>query len=128
MYEKIIFTSKEQEEKYTPEQKEIVLEMIRRHTESLESLCVIYHPDCGCPIEQMVVLDRYPMSPKIISTCPSCSKGCLMEISNPIRFYLPLLKQDYELKDLKDMVITKETRQTPYFLLYQEEAISNSFS
>lgn len=67
------------------------------------SLCVIYTPDCGCEIEQFVLLDRFPMSPKIISICPVCKKWCHMEISNPILFHVHLLDKDYTLEDLQKM-------------------------
>jgi hypothetical protein len=91
---------------FSEEQKECFKSYLEFFARKQQSLCVIYLPDCGCPIEQMVILDRYPMSPKIISSCPECKKGCLMEISDPIAFYLPLTKQDFSLEDLKKMYVT----------------------
>ncbi len=82
------------------------LELIKRRAEENSRLCVIYNPNCGCNVDQFVILDRYPMSEKIRCLCPSCHKGCAMEISDPILFHLPLTNQDFSLEDLKNSVIT----------------------
>lgn len=82
------------------------------------SLCVIYNPDCGCSVDQFVLLDRVPMSPKIISSCPNCKKGCLMEISDPIIFYDPLEEKDIPLNQLVNYVIL-QSWQEDYIKTYQ---------
>ena len=91
----------------TEEQKQYFISYIKHRSEENTRLWVIYHPDCGCHVDQFVLLDRYPMSPKIISRCPECKKGCLMEISDPIIFHLPLTDQDLTLEDLKKFHITE---------------------
>lgn len=84
----------------------------------LNELVVVYNPNCGCPIDQFFLLDRYPMSPKIHSICPECKNWCLMEISDPIIFHLPLTKQDFTLDDLKNVVV-KPCRQEYVIKRYQ---------
>jgi hypothetical protein len=89
-------------------------------------ISVIYNPDCGCPIDNMVVLDRYPMSSKILFyRCPHCLKGCTMEISNPIIFHSKLLDEYYPLEDLINMHIT-DSPQKPFLEAYRQEAILNN--
>jgi hypothetical protein len=78
---------------------------------------VIYRPDCGCPIEQFVLLDRFPMSPKILNQCPECKKPCLSCISDPIIFNTQI-GGDFSLNDLKNSVIT-ESRQKIFLVAYK---------
>jgi len=103
----------------TEEQKDYARAFLKHIADEQTRLCVIYNPDCGCSIDQMVVLDRYPMSPKIISRCPECKKGCLMEISDPIRFHLPLTDQDFSLEDLKDFIVDETCDQAYLIKRYQ---------
>jgi hypothetical protein len=91
----------------------------RQQFKQRSRLCVIYNPNCGCVVDQLVVLDRFPMSEKIISKCPVCDKGCLMEISDPIIFHCPIRKEDYSLDDLKKMNVT-DSDQKPYIEAYQD--------
>jgi len=84
-----------------------------------ELLYVVYTPSCKCEIIQDVVLDRYPMSEKIIASCPSCKKMVHLEVSNPIKFYIPILKKEYNLEDLKQMQTT-DTWQKEYIELYKD--------
>lgn len=100
------------------EQGDVLRYLVESRRREEESLCVIYTPDCGCPVEQFVLLDRFPMSKKIRGVCPECKKGCLMEIIDPIRFHLPMTDQDYELKDLVGMHVT-DTYQKNLILAYQ---------
>ncbi len=92
---------------FTQKDKEGWLYYLQKRAEDQTRLCVIYNPDCGCPIDQDFVLDRYPMSPIILCQCPNCKKGCHMKISDPIRFYLPLTKQEIGLDELKEAYITE---------------------
>lgn len=103
----------------TEEQKEEFIHNLEMMAEEAAHISVIYTPSCGCPIEQFYVLDRFPMSPKIMSQCPECKKGCLMEISDPIMFYEPLSKKDFSLKDLSEGHIPP-SRQHPYMVAYKE--------
>src|SRR5574338_224262 len=67
----------------TEEQKEGFKQHLAWHAKQQERLCVIYHPNCGCSIDSFVVLDRFPMSEKIIACqCPECKNYCTMEISD----------------------------------------------
>lgn len=119
--DEFVFLDKELEEKYKnkPEELELIKRQYRARVEREYSIYVIYHPDCGCPVDQFVLLDRFPMSEKIMGSCPNCKKGCLMEISNPIIFYCPLQQKDISLKELaKEMVITKSW-QAQFLLAYQ---------
>ena len=90
----------------TKQQKKWFLSHLRQKAKERERLCVIYHPDCGCSIEYFVVLDRFPMSEKIHCLCDECKKGCLLEISDPIIFHLPLTNQDYTLEEIKKMHVS----------------------
>jgi hypothetical protein len=103
---RLIFIDKEKEKSMSKDEKDFVKDLMERKSRELEQLCVIYHPSCGCTVDQFVVLDRFPMSPKIIGTCPACDKYCHMEISEPIRFHLPLHDKDYGLEELKSMIVT----------------------
>lgn len=89
--------------------------------DELNNLYVIYNPDCGCPIDQFVLLDRYPMSTKIICECPSCKKACIMVITDPIEFHYNLNNEDYSLKDLLEIVV-RESNQSDLIHKYQELA------
>lgn len=99
--------------------------LLRQWMEEQNSLCVIYNPDCGCKIDQFVILDRYPMSKEIICACPECKKGCLMKISKPIRFHLPLTSQDFSLKELKKLVVPAG-RQEEFIKSYQTNRKTSS--
>lgn len=92
-------------------------EILFREKVRLNSLMVIYHPSCGCELDQFVLLDRYPMSEKIISTCPGCNQPGHMELSDPLAFYLPVTEEIYFLEDLKNMVIT-DTPQKSFIEAY----------
>lgn len=113
-YDKIIWP-----EGISDEQKENMIASFRRDFKERSKLCVIYNPDCGCNIDQFVVLDRFPMSKKIMARCPVCEKVCLMEISDPIIFHCPVRKEDYSLDDLKQMYVT-DSDQKPYIDAYQK--------
>lgn len=92
--------------------------IMRRFQRESLSVAVIYNPDCGCPIDHFVLLDRFPMSTKIISSCSECKKGCLMEISEPIIFHDQLTETDFSLEDLDEMIIT-DSWQYPFLLEYK---------
>ena len=91
---------------WSDEMKEEAKQMCEMRVYELNSLCVVYTPTCGCPAKISYVLDRYPMSPKIIGKCRVCKKASLHEISDPITFYLKLTKLEYSIQDLKAMHIT----------------------
>lgn len=107
---------------FSTEQERMIRYLVEAKRRENESMWVIYTPDCQCSIEQFVMLDRYPMSPKIHGMCPECKKYCLMEISDPIRFHLPLTNQDYVLEDFKDMQIMPSP-QEHYLRMYKFEAL-----
>lgn len=88
--------------------------------EEKERLCVIYHPDCGCEVDFLVVLDHYPMTEKVHAKCHQCKKYCFLEISDPIVFHLPLLNQDWSLEDLKKAYIT-DSDQKEFILAYTKK-------
>lgn len=108
----------------TEEQKNWMKAFLNRKAQELMQVCVIYTPNCGCEYESFVVLDRYPMSKKIISKCEVCKKGIFLEISNPIRFHQPWDEKDFELKDMIDMYISNDPTnyQFEWLLAYQKEA------
>ncbi|HEY3527457.1 MAG TPA: hypothetical protein VGK47_14775 [Nitrososphaeraceae archaeon] len=118
-YEKFIEIGK-WPEGTTEAQKDHFRSYIKWKCEQQISLCVIYHPNCGCEVDQFVLLDRYPMSEKIISRCPACDKGILMEISDPIIFHLPLTKQDYTLEDIKNGYVT-DSPQKHWIEMYKNQ-------
>jgi hypothetical protein len=105
-------------DKFSEKEKEQVKYMLEKDAERLASIYVTYEPSCGCEYVQDALLDRFPMSEKILSVCEICKKGILLKISDPIQFYLPLTEQSFSLEDLKTMVIN-ETRQSEYLKLYQ---------
>ena len=72
----------------------------RRRIEEKFGISVWYNPDCGCNIDIQVLLDRYPMSPKIHSRCPQCKKGTLLSLTDPILFYNPVEEKDFKEKDI----------------------------
>jgi hypothetical protein len=113
-YDKIIFP-----EGISEHDQEGLKNYFRQQFKERSRLCVIYNPDCKCNVDQFVVLDRFPMSEKILCMCPVCDKGCLMEISDPIIFHCPIRKEDYTLDDLKNMHV-KESDQKPYIDAYQK--------
>ena len=91
---------------------------VQKAIEEIEFFSVIYNPDCGCSVDQFVMLDRYPMSKKIISQCPCCKSGCLMEITNPVIFHLVPTGLDYSLEELSKLKLDTTTRQFPYLQSY----------
>ena len=109
-------------ENYTPteEEKEGWLKYVQKLQERSFFLQVVYNPSCGCPIDQMVLLDRFPMSTKIIcGKCPECKKGCVMEISDPITFHDPLQDVDLTLEELYKCVIP-DSEQAHVIRKYQQ--------
>lgn len=79
---------------------------------------VIYNPDCGCPCDSFVLLDRFPMPGLIIaSECPICKKFTNMKISDPILFHTEIWG-DFTLDDLEDSIIM-DTWQKYYLECYQ---------
>ena len=118
------FISKDLEEKYKddPQVLQTVKIILESQARRRVAISVIYNPDCECPIDQFFLLDRYPMSKKIISSCPECKKNAYMEISDPIIFHSELPEQDFELKDLMDMVINSSW-QEKYLKAYQFVAL-----
>lgn len=114
-YDKMVFLSDD----IPQEQKELMLYLARREAEILETVCVVYRPDCGCEYDTFLQLVRYPMSKKCHHLCEHCGKGTLLSISDPITFYCPWNKQDLSLEELKDMHIS-ESRQRPYLEKYKE--------
>lgn len=110
------------EKKYSDKEKQYIANRLELEMLKKSSVSVIYTPDCGCPIETLFILDRYPMSEKIHSTCMACGKSCLMEISDPIRFHIPILDLDINIYDLKDVEITSGP-QEDLLLKYQADAI-----
>ena len=93
-----------------------------RQLEEKYSIQVVYNPSCGCEHQQLYMLDRYPMSEKIHSSCQTCQKGSLDEISNPILFYNPIEDKELNLDDLRKYVITEPSKQAPFLKAYQFEA------
>lgn len=102
---------------WTDEQKKIAQDRAERRARELTDVCVIYRPDCGCEVEQFVVLDRFPMSPKIMAPCPACDKSCLLEISEPPRFHTEI-GGDFTLENLKTSFIF-DTWQKPLLESYK---------
>lgn len=95
-------------ENMTDEEKKYFKSYLEQQDKEKTRLCVIYTPNCGCQIEHFVILDRFPMTPKIHHRCPECEKGGLLLISDPIRFHLPLTNQDFNLDDLKEIVVMRD--------------------
>lgn len=100
-----------------PKALEMAKYLCKKKSQEMTEVCVIYHPDCGCTLEHFVVLDRYPMSPKIHHLCPQCNKGCLLEISEPIIFSAQI-GGDFSLEELKDGVTT-DGPQKPFLDCYK---------
>lgn len=82
---------------------------------------VEYTPSCGCEVVLDVLLDRYPMSLKIHTTCPNCKKGILASISDPVQFYLPYIDKSIPLEELINCVLYK-SRQKPFLIEYIKES------
>ena len=80
---------------------------------------VIYKSDCGCDVFKTYIIDRFPMSPVILSRCPECKKHCHMEISNPIIFYDPLNDVEIPIEKFIDDYKIMDTPQKPYIEAYQ---------
>jgi hypothetical protein len=91
--------------KYSPEEiYPFVLNML--DTQERESaICVVYASSCNCNENMHYMLDRFPMSSEIHSVCLGCKKWCLMEISDPIRFFSPLTDTEFGLDELNDATI-----------------------
>jgi hypothetical protein len=101
--------------------KRMMEQLVEQRARDLTNVCIAYRPDCGCEIEQFVVLDRYPMSPKIRSACPVCKKGCLMEISEPPLFHTEI-GGDFTLEELTKSFIS-DSWQKEWLHLYKLQAI-----
>jgi len=106
-------------ENFTNEQRECVIELIKHKAKQEESLYVMYESDCGCEGYETVLLDRFPMSEKIMHQCHLCKKGIICSITQPPIFYLPLLKQKYTHQEMSEMLVT-EGRQKELIEAYQE--------
>ena len=107
---------------FDEEKKSAFLAMIDHRLKEQFDIQVVYHPSCGCDLERLYMLDRYPMSEKIQTICRQCNKGSLDEISDPITFYNPIEKKDLSLEDFRKYVITEPSKQAPFLKAYQFEA------
>jgi hypothetical protein len=110
---KHVFFSKD----WSDDQMKLAQERAERKVRELTDVCVVYHPDCGCELDQFVVLDRFPMSAKIRTSCPACDKGCMMEITNPPLFHTEIWG-DFTLESLKTSYIN-DTWQKPLLESYK---------
>ena len=100
------------------EAKEMMEDLMKREVRRLESIYIIYKYDC-CEVYQAVLLDRYPMSEKIICICSECKKGTKISIVNPIEF--KLLDKIYTKDDLKDCTIDPNHYQYIFIKNYLDE-------
>lgn len=105
----------------TEQQKQYMYALMQEKSREKSYIYVLYRPSCGCEYFESVLLDRFPMSPKIHSICRDCCKGSLHEIVDPIEFYLPLTEQIFTLDDLRKMEIT-DGPQKAYLEAYKFEA------
>jgi|SRR5208282_3078473 len=120
-YEKFVMLTK-WPEGTTEKQKQWIFQSLQEKAKEKTSIYVLYRPSCGCDYFESVLLDRFPMSPKIFCKCEDCGKVSLHEIVEPIEFYIPLTKQIFLLEDLRDMPIM-DGPQKPYLEAYKMEAI-----
>jgi pyridoxine/pyridoxamine 5'-phosphate oxidase len=116
-YQSKIIIDESKYNELTEEQKKWFDHFIEKRQRELSSVNVIYRPTCGCPYEYTVLLDRFPMSKKIMIHCKDCKKGTFLEISDPIIFHFPWNKQDITLEELRKMEIM-DSPQKPYLESY----------
>ena len=101
----------------SPEAKEMMEDLIKKQARELESLYVVYQYDC-CKDCQTVLLDRYPMSEKIICKCRKCEEYTHLSIVDPIQFYSPLMEETLNKDQLKNDCVIREDH-PQWFLLRQ---------
>jgi len=99
------------------EMKEEMEDLMKRRVRELESINVIYKYDC-CEDYQPVLLDRYPMSAKIITKCRQCGKGTYLSIVEPME--LQILDKIYTIKELEDCAIDKNHYQYRYLKMHMD--------
>lgn len=81
----------------TEEQKKFFLHSLNIAAKRKKMVHVLYTPSCKCDYQATVLLDRFPMSYKILSQCDICKKGVLMKITEPPIYYIP--ETDEELNE-----------------------------
>ena len=113
--EKIVYDS---EKEYDDEEMKHIKYIIFQSMQSNFSVHLIYEHSC-CKQQQAVMLDRYPMSEKIICVKCDCGKYGELTILRPITFWDPLLKMNISMEDLSNSHIT-DTRQKHFLELYRD--------
>lgn len=81
-------------------QKQYIESFAKEQEFRLNSLAMSYKPSCGCDCKMDFILDRYPMSEKIHTTCPICEKGVLAELIRPYIFYFKLWDKEFSWKEV----------------------------
>lgn len=107
---------------FPEDKKEYFRHLAEQRAMEQTQICVVYRPNCGCPVEDLVVLDRFPMSKKIHSKCRECGKGILTEISDPIIF-TSKLQGDFTLEELASSYFT-ESRQKIFLEKYKNSFLN----
>lgn len=106
------------------EQKKYIKEVIRRKALEEMSLYMFYKNNCKCKDFLTVLLDRFPMTSKIHTMkCDACGKGGFASQEYPPAFFIPLLKQEFSIFELKDLAFGPGSeRQIPFIKLYIQVA------
>jgi hypothetical protein len=117
-FEKIIMKDGVSLDKDTMEE---LVDLCRRKSIEKTSIYVLYNTNCGCNYQKTVLLDRHPMSKGIHTRCNECEKYDLIKITDPVRFYIPIIDKEFGLVDLQELVFTEETRQKFFIDQYIDE-------
>jgi hypothetical protein len=100
--------------------KEYAQYLAKRHAESLQWISCGYH--CKCGADTFYVIDRYPMSPKIMFQCESCKEMSLKPIIKPYEFFNKILGY-FSAEKLKDLVWSKGNQQRMFIECMLEEDV-----
>jgi hypothetical protein len=108
-------------------QKQYIEQFAREKERDLNSLSMSYKPSCGCECLMDFMIDRYPMSEKIHTSCPICKKHILAELIRPYIFYFKLLEKEFSLKEVvsEEFVLEKNHRQYGFIFQYLLEYLED---
>ena len=99
---------------------EEIIHMVNQQTIRKTSVHMMYKPSCGCEYEKPVLLDRFPMSEKIIcGKCSDCLKFITLDLIRPYIFYVPMTEIRITHEELRTHLITPG-RQEAFLKAYQE--------
>lgn len=102
------------------EKKDHYISLIEKRLEEKCKLKVIYKSNCICHSKVMRNVDHFPIKDKVVGDCPQCTLVGILEISEPIQFYMEILNKYISLEELNEALISPEYDEEDITELYKK--------